>query len=1174
MLLIVLLAMYSSFGRLLLGNLSQYQPQLLSALNARTGLALNVDSLTGSWRSLSPSITATGLRMLGSDKVSDGLLFEQVEVEIDVFGSLRSLSPRLFMLRARGGELHLEVSAEGRVNLMGLAPTGQGPELNAVLDFLFNAEALTLDKTRLIFHYHDDVRETFVEGRLQREGDYRRARLSVQAPSRKSLFQLIAEGEGKTRGLDGFEGLLHLHTRVGDLSLYSDLAAMTEIDDLAGELTGDFWLKVDRGEFSLVSSLDAAGLSLRPTSDARESLSLDALSVTAATEWTDENLHFRAKDLRLSRQGNSVTIDRLSGQFGEDGLTLRLADLRLGTLAAYLRGAGLLPDTAEDVLAKLSPSGRIATAEFSLNELSGARDWQLAMNFSDLDVEPWRGAPGLVNAAGYAVLTADTGRVQLGSSDFSMAFPKVFKEPLHYAAVTGELAWLLDEEAFRLRSGPISASAEEGDIRGLFSLKIPRVEMPAGAEMHLMVSIRNSESRFRDKYLTYKLNPDLLAWLEDGVDAGTVLEAGFIYRGALIRRPEYRSVQLYLDVDDTRIDYHPEWPEAEAFSGLILVDNVDVDAFGRAQILSSAVENAHIALRPNPDKSLRLFLTADMQGSAQDGLDIVNGSPLRDLIGDSFANWELAGELDARLSLAMDLRENLDAPSVRLRTHWRDVNIHMRDVDLLVENITGQLFYDTPVGFSGKSISGSLWGEPFQGEVRQGRSGNALNDLDIKLQGAVTAESVQRWLELPTLQLAQGRTQAELHVVVPTGVGQKGEASQRSLGSKVPGAHLQVESKLRGVSLDLPAPWGKNADSDATLKITMPLSPGPRRLSMSLDSETYLDLDLSPDGLTGGALGFGAPLNLPRSDRIWIGGRIERLDWATWEAFLDRYFPEGEGSPVLAGIQDLRVDELLLFERQFSDVSLGGLQSAESWRLDFDTAWVTGSATLPDALDQIDLALTRLELQGFTAFMEAENGASDSEALPLTTISINQLYDGDDLWGELNFTLREDGPNLHFENIRGELWHLSLGAEEGMQLDWLEDETGSSGEQTRLQGVFSFRNFGETLSDFNYEEIVETEAGKVSLDVTWPGDPVSFDLNTVAGQLSLNAENGRFLKTSGATEGTLRVVGILNLTEIVRRLSLDLSNVYKSGVPFDTLQGDLRFQAGHIDVPNIDVRSR
>ncbi|MEE4661829.1 MAG: AsmA-like C-terminal region-containing protein, partial [Halieaceae bacterium] len=83
-----------------------------------------------------------------------------------------------------------------------------------------------------------------------------------------------------------------------------------------------------------------------------------------------------------------------------------------------------------------------------------------------------------------------------------------------------------------------------------------------------------------------------------------------------------------------------------------------------------------------------------------------------------------------------------------------------------------------------------------------------------------------------------------------------------------------------------------------------------------------------------------------------------------------------------------------------------------------------------------------------------------------------------------------------------------------------------------------------------------------------------FDLSSVDGRMSFEATDGRFLKTSGATEGTLRVVGILNLTEVVRRLSLDLSNVYKSGVPFDTLEGELSFQQGHIEVPDIDVRSR
>jgi len=88
--------------------------------------------------------------------------------------------------------------------------------------------------------------------------------------------------------------------------------------------------------------------------------------------------------------------------------------------------------------------------------------------------------------------------------------------------------------------------------------------------------------------------------------------------------------------------------------------------------------------------------------------------------------------------------------------------------------------------------------------------------------------------------------------------------------------------------------------------------------------------------------------------------------------------------------------------------------------------------------------------------------------------------------------------------------------------------------------------------------------------------PVTRQLNLsgVDGRMSFEAADGRFLKTSGATEGTLRVVGILNLTEVVRRLSLDLSNVYKSGVPFDTLEGELSFQQGHIEVPDIDVRSR
>ena len=112
------------------------------------------------------------------------------------------------------------------------------------------------------------------------------------------------------------------------------------------------------------------------------------------------------------------------------------------------------------------------------------------------------------------------------------------------------------------------------------------------------------------------------------------------------------------------------------------------------------------------------------------------------------------------------------------------------------------------------------------------------------------------------------------------------------------------------------------------------------------------------------------------------------------------------------------------------------------------------------------------------------------------------------------------------------------------------------------------------LTQYQYEEIVETKNGKVHLDLSWPGAPTEFELARATGRMEVDVEDGRFLKTSGAAEGTLRVVGILNLAEFVRRLSLDLSYVFESGVPFDSITGELLFEEGQVEVPQMDVLGR
>ncbi len=76
------------------------------------------------------------------------------------------------------------------------------------------------------------------------------------------------------------------------------------------------------------------------------------------------------------------------------------------------------------------------------------------------------------------------------------------------------------------------------------------------------------------------------------------------------------------------------------------------------------------------------------------------------------------------------------------------------------------------------------------------------------------------------------------------------------------------------------------------------------------------------------------------------------------------------------------------------------------------------------------------------------------------------------------------------------------------------------------------------------------------------------------GSIDIAVDDGRFLQTSSATDGTLRVVGIFNLAAIVSRLSLDLSHLFQSGVAFDSIAGEMLFQDAKIEVPQMDVLGR
>jgi len=107
----------------------------------------------------------------------------------------------------------------------------------------------------------------------------------------------------------------------------------------------------------------------------------------------------------------------------------------------------------------------------------------------------------------------------------------------------------------------------------------------------------------------------------------------------------------------------------------VLIDDAAVKITARsAKLYSSQLQNILVNVWPEPDWGLMLSVKADIAGEAGDGLQFIQESPLKSNIGETFADWNLQGELSTKLNFSMSL-SGAKNPQVNVATNWHDVNI-------------------------------------------------------------------------------------------------------------------------------------------------------------------------------------------------------------------------------------------------------------------------------------------------------------------------------------------------------------------------------------------------------------------------------------------------------------------------------------------------------------------
>ena len=1156
--LIVSLAIYVSVGRLVTANVAGYRNEILRELNARVPFTVEAQQVSAQWKSFTPVIVLTGLRLSFPGSSDPPLELSEGRIGIDGLNSLRTLSLQMTRVELTDLSLHGELSRDGTLSLTGFGGSG-GEMAEQLREFLLHIELVALRNNRLILTMPGgEVRDLGLDLLLSRDGSQRRVEATLTS-TRGARIVVLAEGVGDPFRPELFSGRVYADIQSTDLGAIKDLLVDQSLPAWAdGAIDLQLWFAWDKGNPSVEARIEGRDLLVVGQNSSwqvpLDHVALQARLVQHRNRWT-----LFVADLQVENGEVSVTLPRLQLDAWDNALRVRASDISLEPINALIADQEAVPDSLREVFAALHPRGRLSSLQLSIGDIDQPTiDWEVEANFEAVAVDSFKGAPGITSATGYTQIVPDGGVVVLDSQMLTLAFPAIYREPLHFEDLYGTVHLDWDADTFSLASGLLTTQGEEGEAKVLFGLNIPRAPNEIGIEMNLLVGLGSTHPTHRVKYIPYVLNASLLTWLDDSIGEGVIEQGAFLWRGSLRKNSApLHTIQLAFNVADTQLSYHPQWPPVQVEEGIVLIDDSEVSVWAnRASLLESAVEGLSVETRLNAQGQITLALDGRILGPAADGLRVLNESPLSGIVGPAFVDWTVNGELETDLALRLNLSDKSIAPWVDVTTRWRNVDLMVMPGNLPVKAVNGEFDYSTTHGFSSKALVGELWGKTVSARLEQHhRTGEKAYDpatsvLDVELATEVDMADVRRWLQLELLAFVSGQTAADVGIRFSPG-----ESPM-----------LSVDSDLQGVSLDLPQPWKKGEDESRQLHLEMTLAQGGIPLSLDLGEELKFRLDIADGAVHSGVLGINVEPPPVQEDVLRVTGHASLIQGDEWLGFVTKYFSEGESASMEVVIDAVQADTLLIQEQELENVVFSLDLKRALLSASLETDWLRGDLSLARNGGPSHLAIEYLDLDRLPDFKLSGEGSESGRDLQVVDVTLNNLFQSEQRLGELSFELHGQDDVFTARKITGELAGLRLGAERPGRLVWHRGQHGN----TELQTSIDFEDLGHTLGYFGYEEIVETERGDFELDLRWPGAPQEFSLREGQGSMQVKIGSGSFLEATSGAAGALRVVSILNLADIVRRLSL--SHMFESGIPFESVDGEIFFHAGTLEVARMDVK--
>ncbi len=903
----------------------------------------------------------------------------------------------------------------------------------------------------------------------------------------------------------------------------------------------------------------------------------------------------------------TVLIEQQVSQNGETTWLGQTEQLDLSVLNPFLHNRGiqyLFPQLP----AQFDIGGSLEQANFRL--LDHGKTWmdrlRVEATLNQLSAKQINTATQFAGISGKIQWRKNAGEFIYPKNTIQLAHHHIAPELLHMELTPGVVSWTKQSQGWQVSAKEIHLSDGNLIFNSDLSLFLEEGKSPL-IDANTGFSVHDTAPLFRN--LSQSTLGQQEIWLQYGIRQAELVNGKVILRGYLDQFPYHQEegeFKVTCDIHNAEVRFMRNWPLLKNANAQFQFDHHGMNvAIHSGEIAGNPVQQANVKIRSFQKKELEVDV--QLASESRNLIHLLERGVLQKRLESRSLPLYITGIANLDVNMFVPLH-NPKQTQIQGTLQLTDNQLHLPDLDLRAEKLSGAIAF-TKSTITAEQINGQMLGGPIRisaSTQQQSRINNPTQSdshfVKLVLKGKSNLHHWppwQQWINPKKQKNLEPQKHSMWHSIgiIPLSAFQENE--------KQPIRFL-FRSDLEGVAIPLPKPLQKqvgerwptmfNAEIGQTLDMQFMVD---QRLQASVIRENS-ETELESKNIWRASVSLGDSLYETKTpqpatkavsvrDGISLQGEFKTLSLQPWletiRDLMDRKQDANSSIPLQQA--NLKIGELNAYSKPLQKVTLhitpqkSQNHKQADWQVQIDSNQLTGNILIPAENKKrgkntdrpIVFNLKHIALQTNDTNETENDAANDTEkkqkaasqndtdtffdlrTVPKMKITSNHLLVDQKDWGKLQLDVKptKAGILVHPIHLSSEL----LDAEATLYWDKQQNEHPQrSSVALKIQGDALSKVLDRLSSQ---QGIMQKGKFALAADVAWEGSPMQFMWPRSSGVVQIHVAEGNMIDLD---QGIGRVLSLLGVHTLLRRLSLDFSDVSDQGFPFDSITGNLTIQNG------------